>query len=45
MVNKYRCVACGKEMERDSTKTWIKSYCADTDQFVNIWLIDGDEDE
>lgn len=29
-MNKYRCNHCGKVVERDSSKRWIKSYCETT---------------
>lgn len=33
---KYRCKHCGKVVERDSDKKWVKSYCDTTDRTVHL---------
>lgn len=34
--NKYHCKHCGKVVERDSDKAWIKSYCDKTGKNVHL---------
>ncbi len=29
-MSRYRCVHCGRILERDSTKAWVKSVCVAT---------------
>jgi hypothetical protein len=36
---KYRCSKCKQFYERDSTKVWIKSYCATYDQYARLMRI------
>jgi len=36
-VSKYYCHACGKDVERDSQKRWMYSYCEKTDKMVRIF--------
>lgn len=39
-MSKYRCKLCGKVLERDSDKQWIKSYCEETGRDTRIWRIE-----
>lgn len=32
----YRCAHCGKVVERDSDKAWVRSYCEDTGRTVHL---------
>jgi len=36
MMNLYKCKHCGKIVERDSIKAWIKSWCEVTDKFTRL---------
>jgi len=36
---KYRCPYCGKVVERDSDKAWIKSWCETTGKDVRLQII------
>jgi phage FluMu protein Com len=38
-VSAYRCKHCGKTVQRDSDKAWIKSYCDDTDRDVHLMRV------
>ena len=38
-MNKYRCVHCKDEVERESNKQWIKSYCEKAGKFVRLQLV------
>lgn len=38
-MNKYLCAYCGKVVERDSDKAWIKSYCSATGKDVRLIII------
>ena len=43
-MTKYYCKHCGKILERESTKKWIKSYCSETGKNVRIYRYeDGSE--
>jgi len=33
---KYRCVHCGRVVERASQKAWIPSYCDRTGRYVHL---------
>ena len=33
---KYHCKHCGKTVERDSDKQWVKSYCDATGKTVHL---------
>jgi phage FluMu protein Com len=33
---KYRCKHCGKTVNRESKKAWIKSYCDTSDKYVHL---------
>ena len=33
---KYKCKHCGKIVERESTKKWIKSWCETTQKYVHL---------
>lgn len=35
-MSKYRCSLCGKVIERDSDKQWIRSYCEETKKLTRI---------
>jgi ribosomal protein L37AE/L43A len=35
-TNKYKCKYCGKEVERESEKQWIPSYCEETGKTVRL---------
>jgi len=39
---KYRCKHCGKVVERDSDKEWIKSYCSETGRDTHITKVKND---
>ena len=34
--NKYKCPHCGKVVERENEKMWIKSYCDETGKNVRL---------
>lgn len=36
----YRCVHCGKKVERHSDKHWITSYCEETGKNTRLILIE-----
>ena len=38
-MNKYKCPKCGKIVERNSIKQWIKSYCDDKSIYSRLILI------
>lgn len=38
-TNKYKCFHCGKTVERESEKQWIKSYCIDTGKDVRLYKV------
>ena len=38
-TNKYRCRHCGRILNRESSKKWIKSYCDSTDKYVHLTLV------
>jgi len=38
-VRAYKCVHCGKTVERESLKKWIKSYCEETEKSVRLMLV------
>ncbi len=38
-MNQYRCVHCGRILERDSTKAWVKSVCVATKRFVHLMRV------
>ncbi len=38
-MNQYRCVHCGRILERDSTKAWVKSRCDATKRFVHLMRV------
>jgi hypothetical protein len=38
-ANKYYCKHCGKAVERDSDKQWVKSYCDKADKTVHLQRI------
>lgn len=40
-MNKYTCRHCGKTMERDSKKQWVKSYCEMKGKTVHLVRIDA----
>jgi len=35
----YRCVHCGKIVNRDSVKEWIKSWCEQSQKYVRLQKI------
>jgi len=35
-MSQYRCAHCGKVVERDSDKAWIKSWCEETQRNVHL---------
>jgi DNA-directed RNA polymerase subunit RPC12/RpoP len=34
--NKYKCIHCGKVVERESEKKWIKSWCDEKGKDVRL---------
>lgn len=38
-MNQYHCKHCGKTIDRDSSKQWIKSYCDEAGKDVRLILI------
>lgn len=40
-VNTYRCHHCGKTVQRDSDKRWMKSYCTEADRHARLWRDDS----
>ena len=38
-ISEYRCVHCGKKVERHSDKHWIKSYCEEKGKYTRLILI------
>lgn len=38
-VNLYECRQCGKTVQRESSKQWIKSYCDETGKNVRLRLV------
>lgn len=38
-MTEYRCRRCGKTLERDSKRWWIKSYCGKTGRKTRIWRV------
>ena len=35
-MSRYKCKHCGKVVERDSNKAWVKSYCDQTGKNVHL---------
>ena len=35
-MNRYKCKHCGKIVERESTKAWIRSDCETTGKIVHL---------
>jgi phage FluMu protein Com len=35
-MSRYRCKHCGKVVERDSNKAWVKSWCDKTQRDVHL---------
>jgi len=38
-MNKYRCKHCGRVVERDSAKKWIRSFCEVAWEIVRITIV------
>lgn len=38
-VRAYKCTHCGKVVNRESNKKWIKSYCDETGQYIRLMLV------
>lgn len=38
-VRTYKCNHCGKIVNRESNKKWIKSYCDETGKDVRLMLV------
>lgn len=38
-VRAYKCTHCGKIVDRESNKKWIKSYCDETGKDVRLMLV------
>lgn len=38
-VRAYKCTHCGKIVNRESNKKWIKSYCDETGKDVRLVLV------
>jgi len=38
-VRAYKCTHCGKVVNRESNKKWIKSYCDETGKDVRLMLV------
>jgi len=36
-MNTYYCNHCGQEVQRESTKRWIKSYCESAGKTTRLW--------
>lgn len=39
-MNEYRCNHCGKVVERESEKRWIRSWCEATSQETRLWRVE-----
>lgn len=38
-MSEFRCNHCGKTVERDSDKRWIKSYCESIGRLTRLWKV------
>lgn len=38
-MNTYECKHCGRRVQRDSHKVWIKSFCEKTGKTTRLWMV------